>query len=228
MPVCHLCLLYNVQGCTLHLVFLSSVLRLGMSNHSSKPAHWHSECVCYSVSVSFQFDDLGILRTHFFQVIRNHNVPEDTQERFDILRVLTLDGKNILHLEQDVGEKTHHKQDGWHACKPKHGLQICSDYLFITCTSTSTCVYQLMWADMYSDRLCIQVYMYSTWSESACLCCCTCRSFPAGVDAWVRDTGQSSKLCVLAGQLCPLQCCFPRSRRPGGPSPVSLQKECSS
>ena len=103
----------HVCVCVLYLlciVFPISVLMLRTSEHS--------ECVCDTVclSVSFQFDDLGILRTHFFQVVRNHNIPEDTQERFDILRVLTLDGKNILHLEQDVGEDKHHRQDGWRTC----------------------------------------------------------------------------------------------------------------
>ena len=56
-----------------------------------------------------QFDDLGILRAHFFQVVKNHNVREDLQERFDILRVLTLDGKNIVHLEQEMGELLHRR-----------------------------------------------------------------------------------------------------------------------
>lgn len=52
-----------------------------------------------------QFDDLGILRAHFFRLIRDHKVSEDIQERLDILRVLTRDGKNIVHLEQDIGIK---------------------------------------------------------------------------------------------------------------------------
>lgn len=50
-----------------------------------------------------QFDHLGIMRAHFFRVIKQHDHPEDTNERFELLNILTVNGKDLFYFEEEVG-----------------------------------------------------------------------------------------------------------------------------
>uniref|UniRef100_A0A1X7VTP7 Rap-GAP domain-containing protein n=1 Tax=Amphimedon queenslandica TaxID=400682 RepID=A0A1X7VTP7_AMPQE len=53
--------------------------------------------------VAGQCEELGILRAHFFRVIQLHNVEEDFELCFDVIRTLTDSGKNIEYIEQEIG-----------------------------------------------------------------------------------------------------------------------------
>ncbi|CAG9863119.1 unnamed protein product [Phyllotreta striolata] len=44
-----------------------------------------------------------IMRAIFFHFITNHNLPEDTGQRFDLLNILTSNGRTLLHFEEKVG-----------------------------------------------------------------------------------------------------------------------------
>lgn len=46
------------------------------------------------------------MREHFFNVIQNHDVPEDIQNRLDLLKTLTENGKNIKNVDDTIGEFT--------------------------------------------------------------------------------------------------------------------------
>lgn len=43
------------------------------------------------------------MRGHFFRVIQEHDVAEDTVHRLDILKTLTDNGKNIKDFEDSIG-----------------------------------------------------------------------------------------------------------------------------
>ncbi|XP_057659730.1 tuberin [Diorhabda carinulata] len=45
-----------------------------------------------------------IMRAIFYQFITQHNIPEDTGQRFDLLNILTLNGVSVLHFEEKVGK----------------------------------------------------------------------------------------------------------------------------
>lgn len=49
-----------------------------------------------------QSDHLGMMRAHFFRVIKQHNHPEDVVSRFELLQSLTDNGKDILYFEEEV------------------------------------------------------------------------------------------------------------------------------
>lgn len=44
------------------------------------------------------------MREKFFNVILNHNEPEDINDRMDLLKTLTDNGKNITNFEETIGE----------------------------------------------------------------------------------------------------------------------------
>lgn len=46
------------------------------------------------------------MREHFYNVIQSHDVPDDTQNRLDLLKALTENGKNIKHVDDTIGEFT--------------------------------------------------------------------------------------------------------------------------
>lgn len=50
-----------------------------------------------------QHDRLGILRAHFFRVIKQYDHPEDIMPRFELLQALTDNGKDSLYFEEEVG-----------------------------------------------------------------------------------------------------------------------------
>jgi len=43
------------------------------------------------------------LRANFFHLVQEHSVKEDTQQRLEILKVLTRDGKDIEYMEEAIG-----------------------------------------------------------------------------------------------------------------------------
>lgn len=42
------------------------------------------------------------MRAQFFRVIKQHDHPEDTTYRFDLLTTLTYNGKDLLYFEEEV------------------------------------------------------------------------------------------------------------------------------
>lgn len=50
-----------------------------------------------------QYDRLGILRAHFFRVVKQYDHPEDLILRFELLQALTDNGKDSLYFEEEVG-----------------------------------------------------------------------------------------------------------------------------
>lgn len=50
-----------------------------------------------------QYDRLGILRAHFFRIIKQYDHPEDIIPRFELLQALTDNGKDSLYFEEEVG-----------------------------------------------------------------------------------------------------------------------------
>ncbi|XP_069065851.1 tuberin isoform X3 [Pleurodeles waltl] len=51
-----------------------------------------------------QGERLGFLRAHFFKVIKNYPSNEDLQERLEVFKALTYDGKDITYLEEELAE----------------------------------------------------------------------------------------------------------------------------
>ncbi|KAK3596584.1 hypothetical protein CHS0354_015119 [Potamilus streckersoni] len=53
-----------------------------------------------------QLNHLGILRGHFFDVIRNISVPEDLNQRLTLFNILSENGRNLQNFEEETGTKT--------------------------------------------------------------------------------------------------------------------------
>lgn len=70
----------------------------------NKPAEQRQTAlVFYQKLIQGQFEGLGLMRGHFFRVIQEHDVAEDTMQRLDILKALTDNGKNIKDFEDSIG-----------------------------------------------------------------------------------------------------------------------------
>ena len=72
--------------------------------------------------INGQYEELGVLRAHFLHVIQDHTIEEDFQPwsviltlpslslyiitffSFDVVCTLTDSGKDILHMEQEMGQ----------------------------------------------------------------------------------------------------------------------------
>ncbi|KAJ4432765.1 hypothetical protein ANN_21404 [Periplaneta americana] len=65
--------------------------------------HRHQAFFFFRCLVQGQFDKLGLMRAHFFRVVKTHDVPEDVVPRFELLQSLTENGKDILYFEEEVG-----------------------------------------------------------------------------------------------------------------------------
>ncbi|XP_072035978.1 tuberin-like isoform X2 [Amphiura filiformis] len=50
-----------------------------------------------------QHDRLGLMREHFFNILRNHSIFEDLPLRLDLFRALSDHGKNLLDFEEETG-----------------------------------------------------------------------------------------------------------------------------
>lgn len=57
----------------------------------------------YNKLIEGQYEGLAMMRSHYFKVIQNHEVPEDIQQRLELLKTLTNKGKDIVHFEEEIG-----------------------------------------------------------------------------------------------------------------------------
>lgn len=58
----------------------------------------------YQKLVQCQYEDLSLMRVHFFRVIQNNDNPEDVQCQLDLLKILTDNGKNIKDIDDVIGD----------------------------------------------------------------------------------------------------------------------------
>ncbi|RZF45475.1 hypothetical protein LSTR_LSTR009346 [Laodelphax striatellus] len=65
--------------------------------------HRHTAFAFFRRLVIGQYERLGMLRVHFFNLIKNHENVEDIEPRLDLLISLTENGKDILHFEEEIG-----------------------------------------------------------------------------------------------------------------------------
>ncbi|KAK7793760.1 hypothetical protein R5R35_000957 [Gryllus longicercus] len=54
--------------------------------------------------VQGQYEKLGLMRVHFFRVIKEHDLPEDIGPRLDLMQSLSDNGKDILYFEEEIGQ----------------------------------------------------------------------------------------------------------------------------
>ncbi|XP_039291005.1 LOW QUALITY PROTEIN: tuberin [Nilaparvata lugens] len=64
--------------------------------------HRHTAFAFFRCLVNGQYERLGMLRVHFFNLIKHEN-SEDIEPRLDLLISLTENGKDILHFEEEIG-----------------------------------------------------------------------------------------------------------------------------
>lgn len=69
----------------------------------SKPAEQRQAALVFYRKLIQGQKNLSLMRAHFFSVIQNHEVPEDITYRFELLKSLTENGKNITHFEEEIG-----------------------------------------------------------------------------------------------------------------------------
>ena len=60
--------------------------------------------VFYRKLIQGQYDNLNMMRAHFFRVIQDHEVEEDLSYRLDMLESLTNNGKDIQYFENKIGK----------------------------------------------------------------------------------------------------------------------------
>ncbi|KAL3274359.1 hypothetical protein HHI36_015757 [Cryptolaemus montrouzieri] len=53
--------------------------------------------------IKHQNEELRVMRAHFFRFIKTHNNPQDIGQRLQLLIVLTNNGKNVQHFEEEIG-----------------------------------------------------------------------------------------------------------------------------
>jgi tuberous sclerosis 2 len=58
--------------------------------------------VFYKKLIIGQYENLSMMRSHFFRVIEHHKVPEDLAHCLDLLKSLTDSGKDIQYFEEKV------------------------------------------------------------------------------------------------------------------------------
>lgn len=51
-----------------------------------------------------QYENLSLMRAHFFAVIQDHGIPEDIELRLELLKTLTDTGKDIKYFEEEIGK----------------------------------------------------------------------------------------------------------------------------
>lgn len=70
----------------------------------NKPAEQRQVALTfYRKLIEGQFENLSLMRAHFFRVIQDHDVPEDLSHRLDLLKSLTENGKNIQNFDEEIG-----------------------------------------------------------------------------------------------------------------------------
>lgn len=72
---------------------------------TSRPIeHRHVTYRFYQKLVQCQYEDLSLMRVHFFRVIQENDNPEDLQCQLDLLKTLTDNGKNIKDIDDVIGD----------------------------------------------------------------------------------------------------------------------------
>lgn len=90
----------------LHLMIIFEIKFQALTNDLIESTNQEHRQFClsfYSKLIQGQYKDLSMMRTHFFRLIQNHNIPEDLSLRLDMLRSLTDDGKDIQNFEEEIG-----------------------------------------------------------------------------------------------------------------------------
>ncbi|XP_067006155.2 tuberin isoform X2 [Anabrus simplex] len=65
--------------------------------------HRHLAFSFFRCLIQGQYEKLGLMRVHFFRLVKEHDVPEDVGPRLELLQSLTENGKDILYFEEEVG-----------------------------------------------------------------------------------------------------------------------------
>ncbi|KAF9129617.1 Tuberous sclerosis 2-like protein [Mortierella sp. 14UC] len=66
--------------------------------HNARKAAWSFMIAC----IRGQFEDLGMLRAVFYQVINNHEIWEDFDDKLHALKELTNDGRDVYGFEKNI------------------------------------------------------------------------------------------------------------------------------
>lgn len=64
---------------------------------------WSDPAWVFFFCSDFKGERLGILRAHFFKVIKDYPSNEDLHERLEVFKALTDNGKYITYLEEELG-----------------------------------------------------------------------------------------------------------------------------
>jgi tuberous sclerosis 2 len=64
----------------------------------------HQALLFYQKLIIGQYENLEMMRTHFFRVIEHHKVLEDQKDCLDLLKSLTANGKDIQYFEERIGK----------------------------------------------------------------------------------------------------------------------------
>lgn len=65
--------------------------------------HRHLAFSFFRCLVQGQYERLGMMRVHFFRLVKSHENPEDTVPRLELLISLTDNGKDIVYIEEEIG-----------------------------------------------------------------------------------------------------------------------------
>ncbi|KAF9161227.1 Tuberous sclerosis 2-like protein, partial [Mortierella sp. AD011] len=84
-------------------VAVSDLLEAGVP-HNARKAAWNFMNAC----IRGQFEDLGMLRALFYQVIHNHEIWEDFDDKLQALKELTKDGRDIYGFEKNIARLLAH------------------------------------------------------------------------------------------------------------------------
>ncbi|VVC44066.1 Rap GTPase activating protein domain,Tuberin,Armadillo-like helical,Armadillo-type [Cinara cedri] len=72
-------------------------------NKNVPKEHRHLVFAFVKSIIQGQFGNLGMLRQHFFNFIKNHNNAEDISYRLELIECLTDHGRDIVYLEEEIG-----------------------------------------------------------------------------------------------------------------------------
>lgn len=73
-------------------------------NSNNSVEHRHATLLFYRQLIDSQIENLSLMRTHFFNIIRDKNIgPEDVKYKLELFRSLTKNGRNIQYFEEEIG-----------------------------------------------------------------------------------------------------------------------------
>ncbi|KAF9207552.1 Tuberous sclerosis 2-like protein [Haplosporangium sp. Z 27] len=84
-------------------IAVSDLLEAGVPNNARK-AVWNFMNAC----IRGQFDDLGMLRAIFYQVIHNHEMWDDFDDKLQALKELTKNGRDVYGFEKNIARLLAH------------------------------------------------------------------------------------------------------------------------